>query len=436
MVLILLGLVLGLSGCVDLFALPNVAVSSDGQWVAFLIPEASGAATIPSLKALNVNDGTLLDIGFEGDYQGAFDWHPTTSEIAYYNVSFDGTPTIKVSDINSDPAGLDYFGPFAFPRPFYVTQLAYSPDGTRLALSVILFPDGADLRSIGSVTFDMASAQAAVYVAELSAGTVTAVTELGGLFPSTLAWSPDGSKIAFAAWADGNGDGLIDVSGAGLRDVVSGIPADLAGVYVVDAGGGAVNKLSGDNLVLSPTWLDNSTLAAISLRLDAGTGSGGTDIVAFNVADGSSSILVPGNDRETFTTVSAAPDGSKIAYTAAAIGVATLIGDDQLSDERAPTRIMVSDLNGEPAAVYEDIGEFGTTDVPVWSPDGSRLFITAAHPFAALLGMVAAHDPSAATAQQQIVLVDLSAPGAGRMIYEGPQTTSGLAQYSLFGQEE
>ena len=151
---------------------------------------------------------------------------------------------------------------------------------------------------------------------------------------SGIAWSPDGSRIAF-------------VSGAELMS------ARNAEIYVVDlatlAPGAAPARLTSNQAGdYSPAWSpDGSRIAFVSER------DGNADIYVMN-ADGSAPTRLTSNAwRDTRPAWS--PDGSRIAFVS--------------GDER--TDIYVIDADGSGQVKLTD--SFATDQDPAWSPDGTRI---------------------------------------------------------------
>jgi dipeptidyl aminopeptidase/acylaminoacyl peptidase len=406
-------LVVVLTGCIDLFALPSLSTSSDNQWLAVLITDEQSNM---NLQAINLTDASAIPIGDSFDRQGAFDWHPTTQEIAYYNLSFDGVPSIKVQDISSpDSFGIDLFGVFAFPRPFWITQLAYSPDGNHMAMSAILFPDGTDLLTVDS---SQIITEAAIFVADLNMGTVTAITTIGEQFPSTLTWSPDGSSLSYTAWLDANSDS----NPYGESDTPTSF------VYHLET----QNTLNIGSDTVSPTWLDSTHVAYIGYTVDTATNTATTSIQSYNITDNTSQLLIPSDNQFLYTAVSASPNGSQLAILVT-INQSNILLDESFDIEQhpfqtTPDHIFIADADGTNLRdIYSPLPtEILFLDVPVWSNDSSTLFISNANP----IGIATASFPDISTVedipQQRIIALNINALDNPQLIYEGPITSSGV----------
>lgn len=445
-VLLIVGimLTLALSGCLDLFGLPSVSISDDNQWVAFL--SMSETAETQTLQAVN-QDGTIVVLGNVTDIQGAFDWHPGTSSLVYYNLAAEGTPSVRLVDVN-DPAGVtELFGVFAFPGPFWVTQMDYSPDGSRLAMSVILFAEGIDLSRTGLEGDQSLTGNGALYIADVNSGSVLPITTPGEIFPSTFAWSPDSSKITFTAWSDENGDGIIDTSGSDLIDFTGTRVLDLANVYVYDFASQSTISAPGEGLLnFSPTWLDKTSIAYTSFLLDL-SGQGGelSSLMALDTASGTTRTLVAGDAQAalSYTSVAAAPDGSKIAYVIVPDQGTLSVSIEGENVEQndpvpaGPSQIVVANPDGSDArVVYELPAEMQGADVPVWSSDSQSLYITNSNPiflFTAVNSVETTPEGDDASTQtglfvQRLIRISVDGSSEPEVLYEGQMGSGGLMQ--------
>lgn len=437
-------LTVALSGCLDLFTIPSISVSHDNQWVAFL--SAGTSLDQMTLQAINLADGTTVTIGEDGSAQGAFDWSPNGTEIAYYNISADGTPSIRISDLSD--AGQEAFGVFAFPRNFWVTQLAYSPDGNWLALVVILFPEGFELTPGSDMGSDTVATESALYIANLGDGTVTAATTPGELSISTAAWSPNGGKVAFTAWKDGNGDGTIDSSGAGIMEAMFG-SGDITDVYVYDVTSQSTSAIGDGNMNLSPGWLGPNTLVYSAFVLNFMSPDSGTiSIKSYNLDSRTASTLVAGSEESSFLSVAASPDGSKIAYVLSPSGGESLMmggfEDETETTESDPIQVIVANADGSnPVVVYETPSNGLPLDVPVWSDDGAWLFLSNGNPLGTVFGGMASAFEGLGEIEgvegigdmslpsQMIVAVDLNNPANTKVVYQGALTSPAVVQFAF-----
>jgi Tol biopolymer transport system component len=166
-----------------------------------------------------------------------------------------------------------------------------------------------------------------IYVIGADGTGVLALTSdtLGNIQP---AWSPDGTKIAFATKRDGNYE-----------------------IYTMDTGGGNLLRLTNDpGEDGQPAWSpDGSKIAFASDR------SGNADLYVMNAADGSNVVDLTSN-AATDLGPAWSPDGTKIAFS---------------SDRSGQSEIWVMDANG--ANPVRRSGGRAPAELPAWSPTGDRL---------------------------------------------------------------
>jgi len=166
-----------------------------------------------------------------------------------------------------------------------------------------------------------------IYVIAANGTGLLALTSdtLGNIQP---AWSPDGTKIAFATKRDGNYE-----------------------IYVMDAGGGNLLRLTNDpGEDGQPAWSpDGSKIAFASDR------SGNADIYVMNAADGSNVVDLTSNGAADLAPTWS-PDGTKIAFS---------------SDRTGQSEIWVMDAGG--ANPVRRSGGPSPAELPAWSPSGDRL---------------------------------------------------------------
>ena len=150
------------------------------------------------------------------------------------------------------------------------------------------------------------------------------------------AWSPDGSKIAFARWGSSTSD-----------------------IYVMNAGGSGQTKLSGtgDSDDFDPAWSPDGSKIAF-----ARWGVWESDIYVMNV-DGSNPINLTGNDEGSYGPAWS-PDGSKIAFA-------------QWGGSTYDIYVMNADGTGDPTNLTDNNAD---SYEPAWSPiaglDGDKIAFT------------------------------------------------------------
>jgi Tol biopolymer transport system component len=141
------------------------------------------------------------------------------------------------------------------------------------------------------------------------------------------AWSPNGTKIAFASTRDGNRE-----------------------IYVMDPNGSNVVRLTTDSAVdEQPAWSpDGTKIAFVSDR------DGNTEIYVMN-ADGSGQVNIT-NDAGADALPAWSPDGTKIAFQ---------------SDRETDFAVWVMNADGSnPTRLTSPSTPNGA---PSWSPDGTRI---------------------------------------------------------------
>ncbi len=144
---------------------------------------------------------------------------------------------------------------------------------------------------------------------------------------SNPAWSPDGSRLAFTSARDGGND-----------------------IYVMDADGGNVQRLTNDGVNYQPTWSpDGSHIAFVK------EGSFGTDIYVM-AADGSGPVGITGlvNCSEPAWS----PTGARILFVIGGLFEQTRDIYVMNSDGSAPDRLTSSS---------------GWEAGPTWDPSGNRI---------------------------------------------------------------
>jgi TolB protein len=240
---------------------------------------------------------------------------PTTGEIAFTGTRGGGFATWVV---RADGSGLRRLSD---PRQVAALGPVWSPDGTRIAFSGyrdVDFSGGADyhvyvMRADGSEVRDRTRPQAHSGVTAARVG----------------AWSPDGTRIAFAG-SDGRGEDK---------------------VYVAEVDGpGPIQLTRGPALDSSPAWApDGASIAFVRTRAER-------ESSIYTIAPDGTGLrrLTDSEGIETEPTWS--PDGTMIAF----------IG----GRHRAQLHVIDADGTGRRSV---SAGSGTSAESPVWSPDGTRI---------------------------------------------------------------
>ena len=198
-------------------------------------------------------------------------------------------------------------------------SLAWSPDGRRIAFISRLGTDGDD----------------EIYAMNADGSDITRLANSESLSVRPiryrqLVWSPDGQRIAFVSNRDGNLD-----------------------IYAANADGSGIIRLTDNDAWYDwPAWSPDGRRIAFSSNRD-----GNQDIYAMN-ADGSEITRLTNNDMED-REPAWSPDGRRIAFSS--------------SYGHAHSSIYVMDVDGSNARMaWGGIPGYG----PAWSPDGRRIVFT------------------------------------------------------------
>jgi TolB protein len=212
------------------------------------------------------------------------------------------------------------------PSDGFPWSVAWSPDGTRLALSI--FPRSEGDRSIWVMNADGTDPHRLAAADNVSA-------------PS---WSPDGTEIVYTA-TTGRRTEIHRVAAGGSRDTtIHGEAAE--GTFAIFSA-----QLSPDGL---------------QLIFDRGTDAGFDIFVMDADGTGARRLTTTGDDYDP----SWSPDGSSIAFTREE----TVESDGA---ERATSDIFVMNADGSGVTRLTDGGDKSTYLSPQWSPDGTKIAFVA-----------------------------------------------------------
>jgi Tol biopolymer transport system component len=264
-----------------------------------------------------------------------------------------------------------------------VTALAVASAGLGIATWVFTAGQEQTPRPTATVTNGLLafSGSGQIHVVAPDGSGLRQLTHLGGHDALDVHWSPDGSKVAFRVWTNGNyqlyvvnADGTDPTNITGAMGVVHfawspdgkmlALTTSQKGndydVFIVNADGTSLRPVVESPLAeYGPQWSPDGTRIAFE-RWPLRDGDPGTpDLFVLDVVSGEINPLVtsPGWD----TSVAWSPDGDRLAFVR---------GDDR--DEE----IYVVNADGTGERQLTDIAG-GGAERPAWSPDGTKLTFVA-----------------------------------------------------------
>jgi TolB protein len=208
-------------------------------------------------------------------------------------------------------------------------RIAFSSDGSRIAFA------------------DDANGSSGIAVANADGSGVNRLTD--GVNDSWPSWSPDGTKIAFS------GTGF----DPGIRRCAVGVDIDCpTDIYVMDADGSDLTRLTTDTAPeYHPVWSpDGTRIAFVTYRADGGA------VISVMNADGTGERPISSGTNGSDSSPSWSPDGSLIVF-------------ESIRNENWGIYVVAPDGTGERV-----IKQANTVDSPVWSPDGSLIAFIAIDP--------------------------------------------------------
>lgn len=442
-----------LSGCLDLFAVPGVAVSPDGSTVYFLggyDMMATDSTQISTLLSATLSDGqtqTIMSAEGKNALVGAFAVSPTTGDLAFlvateepretklmiYNVAAGMRELAKSPDLPSTGIG---------------TLMQFSPDGNTIAMTLISIPEDMTLDTLGSesaLTPDQLKLiKSGVYLVDVNSGAISVVSNLDSEWANALDWNPSGSMLTYNAWIDSNADGAIDFSGGlGSMMTMSATAGDLSQLFVYDVAAGSARKLESQRADYAPQFVSDNQLAYVYLNLSGLMMGGGSGIAVYDLGAGSSADVH--STAGLVMGIALSPDGSQVAWTESG-DTSSAMASGTEDTTTTPNYLFVADTAfSSPRQVAELSGELGLVDTPVWMPDSKSVLVTSTNLSATLMGslsgamsglgemaqdMGATMEPTEAMPQQQILLFDV-ASGENTVVYTGSMANSNIWATSL-----
>jgi dipeptidyl aminopeptidase/acylaminoacyl peptidase len=220
-----------------------------------------------------------------------------------------------------------------------VSRVAWSPDGTRIAFVKLV--QGSSRSPDGKPHWGIFTANPdGTDARELTGG-------VNDGWPAWLTWSPDGTRIAFSNLATESDAGSCVPGGDAM------CPTD---IYVMNADGTNVSQLTTDPPgEYQPSWSPDGTEIAFVRQVNPPDG-GPTGIFVMN-AEGSDVRNIASTTNGSDFAPSWSPDSSEVMY-------------GSIRSEDWGIFVANADGTGE-RPIYNDKGPY--VDDPVWSPDGTMV---------------------------------------------------------------
>lgn len=329
--------------------------SPDGRWLAVSVAEWD--VEVSTALVIDLDSGERQQVAQVAGGISLNDWSPDGQSLAMTTYPVTSPPESRVLIFRA-PSG--ELGEVALPKASF---LAWAADSASLYLVSdddpdVLYtakpPHFEPEEVLPGLTFDDAALSAdgatlalgtyaprspSYYTIELvrtDGSERRQLVRLDDIFVSGgLAWSPDGTRLAYSQVIAGDGS------------------AD-SGIFVAEVATGEVTRLSDapDGVDIRGEWSPDGQSVLVHRHVCTQCDGPGSK-VALARADGSGEVALPGTESFQFTDSEWSPDGARFAYSADALYVASADGSD------------VEELLRLPGASYRALA---------WSDDGGRLF--------------------------------------------------------------
>jgi Tol biopolymer transport system component len=384
----LIGMIAVMAGCVDLFSVPGFALSPDGSSIVFLSGYASlnigdreeAEDSTFNLARADLASGqtTVIAAGDDKTSITAFAVSPTNGDVAYVTTNEESGTSLMLAA--ADGSSRELLGAADFSGISIGTMMQFSPDGSKLAYTLIQLPPGITLDSVDDDEEPdpevLKQIKFVAYVFDLTTGQATAISNPDIERANTIAWSPAGDKIAYNAWVDGNDDGVISTMPSMDSSATT---VDVSRISVYNLGAGSSTPVDDPNINYAPAFLSNDRLAFVSI-LTSSTAGGSGGLKAVDLNTGVVSLAYTPSSDESLLGIAVSRDGSQVAWIESSSE--TTSGD---TESEEPSSVYVSGPDfAEPRKVADLPVDMLLPDVPIWTADGSAVLVSVTNPLSTL----------------------------------------------------
>lgn len=370
--------VLVASGCIDLTAVPGVVILPTGDHQVIFLeappefindgPVDGNTNALVTMEITGGNTVAYYDGAFSGGFVTAFDAHPITGAVAYVVTEGEVGAKIQISE-GGNVTELATFPIGEAQGVILGTQLAYSPTGNLLAFSLVELPLGITLNQmedLETMPEVLNQFQFEAYLIEVASGEITPLNDPTLEAVNTFAWSPSGSHLAYNAWVDTNGDGLIYPAPANLQEESRFL--DHSQLRIREIASGETTAIDSATIDVIPEFLSDTQLAYVAYGAVFSDEEIFSEIMVYDFATSTATSVRQSDGLLTYG-LATSPDGSRVVWieqTTSASGA-----------EETTRTLYMSDLSFvEPVAIVITELE-GVLDMPVWVPDADAVLLTA-----------------------------------------------------------